>query len=92
MITQYNKVKGIRAVLTPQEKEKEIMLDENFNYLRLEVKESCQVALLVNDSAEEDYVLVDDNVELRDLSINKVRVKLLEVARDEVNMQLIFMK
>ena len=92
MITQYNEVKGIRAVLTPQEKEREIILDEAFTYLKLEIKKYCQVAMWVNNSEEEDYILVDNSVELRDLSINKVKLKLIEIGRDEVNMQLILMK
>ena len=95
MITQYNEVKGIRVKLGITEgieKEKEIILDEDFTYLRLEVEELHPVALYINNAGEEDYILVRDSIELRDLSINKVRLKLIEVGRDEVNMQLIFMK
>lgn len=92
-ITQYNQVKGVRVQLGVTEGiEKEIIFDEDFTYLRLELKESSPVALLINNSKEEDYILVTDSVELRDLSINKVRLKLIEIDRDEVNMQLILMK
>lgn len=88
---RYDKIIGKQVQLLPADKEKTIVLDETWEYIKVETDR--EVALYINDGqAEDEYILVKRNLELTEIGVRKVKLKLLKIESDEVNIQVILMK
>lgn len=102
---KYKEVKGIRfnlhtekvvddEVIAPK-LEEEVILNSPYEYVKIESIGYCdknRVAVYINDCKEDDYILLGNGLELAELSINKIKIKLLDVFTDEVNIQAVLMR
>lgn len=90
---KYNEVKGIRFTLTEENLEDEIDLKECYEYVKIEdLKGVNNVAIYINNAAEEDYVLLKDTIEFEDIAIKKIKVKLLREVSGQYIVQAILMR
>lgn len=102
---KYKEVKGIRFNLHAEKVvddeviaaklEEEVILNSLYEYVKIESIGYCdgsKVAIYINDCKENDYVLLGDGLELAELSIRKIRVKLLDVFTDTINIQAVVMR
>lgn len=90
---KYNEVKGIRFTLTEENLEDEIDLKECYEYVKIEdLKGVNNVAIYINNAAEEDYVLLKDTIEFQDIAIKKIKVKLLREVSGQYIVQAILMR
>ena len=56
---KYNEVKGIRFTLTGDKPEDEIILDEQYEYVKIEdLQGASNIAVYINDAKEDDYVIL----------------------------------
>jgi len=77
-LMKYNEVKGIRFTLTKDKPEAEVVFDERYEYVKIEdLKSVDNIAVYINDCAEDDYVLLHNSIEFQDISVNKIRVKFI---------------
>lgn len=92
-LMKYNEVKGIRFTLTEEKIEDEIELKECYEYVKIEdLKGVNNVAIYINNAAEEDYVLLKDTIEFEDIAIKKIKVKLLREVSGQYIVQAILMR
>lgn len=92
-LMKYNEVKGIRFTLTEENLEDEIDLKECYEYVKIEdLRGVNNVAIYINNAAEEDYVLLKDTIEFQDISIKKIKVKLLREVSGQYIVQAILMR
>lgn len=90
---KYNEVKGIRFTLTEENLEDEIDLKECYEYVKIEdLRGVNNVAIYINNAAEEDYVLLKDTIEFEDIAIKKIKVKLLREVSGQYIVQAILMR
>ena len=90
---KYNEVKGIRFTLTEENLEDEIDLKECYEYVKIEdLKGVNNVAIYINNASEEDYVLLKDTIEFKDIAIKKIKVKLLREMSGQYIVQAILMR
>lgn len=90
---KYNEVKGIRFELSDENLEDEIELKECYEYVKIEdLKGVNNVAIYINNAAEEDYVLLKDTIEFEDIAIKKIKVKLLREVSGQYIVQAILMR
>lgn len=90
---KYNEVKGIRFTLTEENLEDEIDLKECYEYVKIEdLRGVNNVAIYINNAAEEDYVLLKDTIEFQDIAIKKIKVKLLREVSGQYIVQAILMR
>lgn len=90
---KYNEVKGIRFTLTEENLEDEIDLKECYEYVKIEDLNGVNnVAIYINNAAEEDYVLLKDTIEFQDIAIKKIKVKLLREVFGQYIVQAILMR
>lgn len=92
---KYREAKGVRVELTNTKKEEEILVD-NYEYVRIENLSDCykKIAVLINNAQEEDYIIVDEVLELAEINIKKLRFKVLDngAVLDKYNVQAILMR
>ncbi len=92
-LMKYNEVKGIRFQLNDEKIEDEIELKECYEYVKIEdLKGVNNVAIYINNAAEEDYVLLKYTIELEDIAIKKIKVKLLREVSGQYIVQAILMR
>lgn len=101
-INKYRSYKAIRFNFYPQRNEleakleNEIILDEKYDYIRVEYIDCCyrNVELYLNEADDDNYIsLVNDTFELKDIAISKIRAKLPSVlSNEDVTIQIILMK
>ena len=73
---KYNEVKGIRFTLTGDKPEDEIILDEQYEYVKIEdLQGASNIAVYINDAKEDDYVILKDTIEFEDIAVKKIKVK-----------------
>lgn len=90
---KYNEVKGIRFTLTEENLEDEIDLKECYEYVKIEdLRGVNNVAIYINNAAEEDYVLLKDTIEFQEIAIKKIKVKLLREVSGQYIVQAILMR
>ena len=90
---KYNEVKGIRFTLTEEKLEDEIDLKECYEYVKIEdLRGVNNIAIYINNAAEEDYVLLKDTIEFQDIAIKKIKVKLLREMSGQYIVQAILMR
>ena len=90
---KYNEVKEIRFTLTEENLEDEIDLKECYEYVKIEdLRGVNNVAIYINNAAEEDYVLLKDTIEFQDIAIKKIKVKLLREVSGQYIVQAILMR
>ena len=90
---KYNEAKGIRFTLTEENLEDEIDLKECYEYVKIEdLRGVNNVAIYINNAAEEDYVLLKDTIEFQDIAIKKIKVKLLREVSGQYIVQAILMR
>ena len=92
-LMKYNEVKGIRFQLNDEKLEDEIDLKECYEYVKIEdLRGVNNVAIYINNAAEEDYVLLKDTIEFQDIAIKKIKVKLLREVSGQYIVQAILMR
>lgn len=102
---KYKEVKGIRFNLHAEKvvgdeviaakSEEEAILNSPYEYVKISSIGYCdgsKVAVYINNCPDSDYVLLGDGLELAELSIKKIKIKLLDVFTDEINIQAVVMR
>lgn len=92
-LMKYNEVKGIRFTLTGDKPEDEIILDEQYEYVKIEdLRGVNNVAIYINNASGEDYVLLKDTMEFEDIAIKKIKARLLREVSGQYIVQAILMR
>lgn len=92
-LMKYNEVKGLRFTLTGDKPEDEIILDEQYEYVKIEdLRGVNNVAIYINNASGEDYVLLKDTMEFEDIAIKKIKARLLREVSGQYIVQAILMR
>ena len=90
---KYNEVKGIRFTLTGDKPEDEIILDEQYEYVKIEdLQGASNIAVYINDAKEDDYVILQDTIEFEDIAVKKIKVKSINNLGVDYTIQAILMR
>ncbi|MFR1823081.1 hypothetical protein [Clostridium saudiense] len=90
---KYNEVKGIRFTLTGDKPEDEIILDEQYEYVKIEdLQGASNIAVYINDAKEDDYVILKDTIEFEDIAVKKIKVKYINNLGVDYTIQAILMR
>lgn len=90
---KYNEVKGIRFTLTGDKPEDEIILDEQYEYVKIEdLQGASNIAVYINDAKEDDYVILKDTIEFEDIAVKKIKVKYINNLGVDYTVQAILMR
>ena len=90
---KYNEVKGIRFTLTGDKPEDEIILDEQYEYVKIEdLQGASNIAVYINDAKEDDYVILKDTIEFEDIAVKKIKVKYINNLGADYTIQAILMR
>lgn len=92
-LMKYETVKGIRFTLTKDKPEAEVVFDERYEYIKME--DLCgtnNIAVYINDCAEDDYVLLRDTLIFEDIAVNKIKVKFINNLGIPYQVQAILMR
>ena len=85
---KYNEVKGIRFTLTGDKPEDEIILDEQYEYVKIEdLQGASNIA-----AKEDDYVILKDTIEFEDIAVKKIKVKYINNLGVDYTIQAILMR
>lgn len=92
-LMKYDEVKGLRFTLTGDKPEDEIILDEQYEYVKIEdLRGVNNVAIYINNASGEDYVLLKDTMEFEDIAIKKIKARLLREVSGQYIVQAILMR
>lgn len=90
---KYNEVKGSRFTLTGDKPEDEIILDEQYEYVKIEdLQGASNIAVYINDAKEDDYVILKDTIEFEDIAVKKIKVKYINNLGVDYTIQAILMR
>lgn len=90
-LMKYNEVKAVRISLTEEGETEVINLNGGYIYAKLEQLQgniNNNIAVYVNDTTEEDYILFTDEIVFEDIEIKNIKVKLLSKQADSYIIQL----
>lgn len=92
-LMKYNEVKGVRFTLTSDKPEDEIILDEQYEYVKIEdMQGASNIAVYINDAKEDDYVILKDTIEFEDIAVKKIKVKYINNLGIDYTIQAILMR
>lgn len=92
-LMKYNEVKGVRFTLTGDKPEDEIILDEQYEYVKIEdLQGASNIAVYINDAKEDDYVILKDTIEFEDIAVKKIKVKYINNLGVDYTVQAILMR
>lgn len=92
-LMKYNEVKGVRFTLTADKTEDEIVLDKQYEYVKIEDLQGVNnIAVYINDADEDDYVQLKDTIEFEDIAVKKIKVKYINNLGIDYNVQAILMR
>ena len=92
---KFNEVKGVRINLTEEHLEEELVLNGTYEYVKIEGIKSIanyNIAVYINDAGEDEYIVFEDSIAFEDIEVKKVRVKLLELIKDNQEVQVTLMR
>lgn len=90
---KYNEVKGVRFTLTGDKPEDEIILDKQYEYVKIEdLQGASNIAVYINDAKEDDYVILKDTIEFEDIAVKKIKVKYINNLGVDYTVQAILMR
>ena len=92
-LMKYNEVKGIRFTLTVDKTEDEIILDKQYEYVKIEdLQGASNIAVYINNAKEDDYIILKDTIEFEDIAVKKIKVKYINNLGIDYTVQAILMK
>lgn len=92
-LMKYNEVKGVRFTLTGDKPEDEIILDKQYEYVKIEdLQGASNIAVYINDAKEDDYVILKDTIEFEDIAVKKIKVKYINNLGVDYTVQAILMR
>ncbi len=90
---KYNEVKGLRFTLTGDKPEDEIILDEQYEYVKIEdLQGASNIAIYINNAKEDDYIILKDTIEFEDIAVKKIKVKYINNLGVDYTVQAILMR
>lgn len=90
---KYNEVKGVRFTLTGDKPEDEIILDKQYEYVKIEdLQGASNIAVYINNAEEDDYIILKDIIEFEDIAVKKIKVKYINNLGVDYTVQAILMR